>query len=147
MAAGDNSLLIVEDSEEDFDIVVRCLRRAGFSGNLARCTTGDGALDYLYRRAAYSDAALSPRPSMVLLDINLPGTDGRAVLAKMKSDPLLRTIPVIVLTTSRDARDIESSYQAGANSYLVKPGDIEGFASAMSRLREFWFEHAILPTV
>jgi two-component system response regulator len=82
---------------------------------------------------------------LILLDLNLPGTDGREVLEEIKNDPKLRTIPVIVLTTSSDGEDIEKCYRAGANSYIQKPVDLDGFFAAIQRLKNFWFEVALLP--
>ncbi|MGH9661978.1 MAG: response regulator [Bryobacteraceae bacterium] len=136
------AILAVEDSIEDFEALVRVLRRSGVSGPIARCVDGDDALDYLHRRGRYIDAG---RPVVVLLDLNLPGTDGREVLEEVKADPELRRTPVIVLTTSSDARDVEACYQAGANSYMVKPVDLEGFAESMTRMKRFWLDVAVLP--
>ncbi len=110
-----------------------------------RCEDGEEALDYLYHRNQFSDKVKSPRPDLILLDLNLPGTDGREVLEEIKKDPKLKTIPVIVLTTSSDDKDIEKCYQAGANSYITKPVDLHGFFEAIQRLKDFWFEVAILP--
>ena len=110
-----------------------------------RCEDGEEALDYLYQRNQFSDKDKSPRPDLILLDLNLPGTDGREVLEEIKKDPKLKTIPVIVLTTSSDDKDIEKCYQAGANSYIQKPVDLQGFFEAIQRLKDFWFEVAILP--
>ena len=87
----------------------------------------------------------SPKPGLVLLDLNLPGTDGREVLRILKLDPVLRKIPVIVLTTSSADQDIQRCYDDGANSYVQKPVDLQGFVLAMTRLKEYWFEVAILP--
>ena len=83
---------------------------------------------------------------MILLDLNLPGTDGREVLDEIKKDADLRSIPVIVLTTSSDSRDIEACYAAGANSYVQKPVDLAGFVTAVERLKDYWFEIVILPS-
>ena len=82
---------------------------------------------------------------MILLDLNLPGTDGREVLAEIKADPQLKEIPVIVLTTSSDDRDVQACYQAGASSYIQKPVDLDGFMRAIERLNDYWFEVVILP--
>ncbi len=112
---------------------------------IQRCEDGEEALDYLHQRNRYSRAESSPRPDLILLDLNLPGTDGRDVLEEIKKDPELRTIPVIVLTTSSDDKDINKCYQAGANSYIQKPVDLQGFFTAIQRLREFWFEVVLLP--
>jgi CheY-like chemotaxis protein len=138
-------ILLVEDSPEDVEATVRALRRAGLANPIFRCEDGDDALDYLFRRGRYSDPASAPRPGIVLLDLNLPGTDGREVLAEIKADGALRSIPVVILTTSIDERDVERCYGAGANSYIKKPVDLEGFMRAIQRLKEFWFEIVIVP--
>ncbi len=140
------TILLVEDNDEDFEATRRAFRKAGLKNGLHRCEDGDEALDYLYRRGKYTDPATSARPGIILLDLNLPGTDGREVLREIKSDEALRTIPVVVLTTSDDAQDIQSCYDAGANSYMVKPVNLPGFFEAIQRLRDYWFEVVILPT-
>lgn len=137
-------ILLVEDSPEDVEATIRALRRAGLVNPIFRCEDGDDALDYLHRRGRYT-AAAAPRPGFILLDLNLPGTDGREVLLEIKTDADLRSIPVVVLTTSADDRDIERCYHAGANSYIKKPVDLEGFMRAIQRLKEFWFEIVIVP--
>lgn len=139
------AILLVEDSPEDYETTVRALTKAGLGNPIFRCESGDEALDFLYRRGAYSDPASAPRPGVVLLDLNLPGTDGREVLAEVKGDANLRSIPILVLTTSSDERDIERCYQAGANSYIKKPVDLVGFMQAVQSLKDYWFEVVILP--
>jgi CheY-like chemotaxis protein len=136
---------VVEDSPEDFETTVRGLKRAGFTNPVFRCEDGEDALNYLYMRGPYALPGQAIRPGMILLDLNLPGTDGREVLAEIKSDPKLRAIPVIVLTTSRDERDITTCYDAGANSYIQKPVRLEEFMRAIERLKTYWFEVVILP--
>ena len=138
-------ILLVEDSPEDYEATVRALRKAGLANPIFRCEDGDEALDFLHRRGRYADEAAAPRPGIILLDLNLPGTDGREVLTEVKADPALRSIPVVVLTTSSDERDIDRCYQAGANSYINKPVDLDGFLRAIQRLKEFWFEVVIVP--
>ncbi len=138
-------ILLVEDSPEDYETTLRAFERAGVANPIYRCEDGDDALDYLFRRGQYEDPANSPRPGTILLDLNMPGTDGRDVLAEVKADPVLRKIPVIVLTTSSDERDIEDCYAFGANSYVQKPVDLKGFMEAVQRLKDYWFEIAILP--
>lgn len=138
-------ILFIEDSDEDYQTTLRAFKRAGLANPVQRCEDGDEALDYLYRRGRFSDPASSPRPELVLLDLNLPGTDGRDVLIEIKNDKDLRRIPVIVLTTSSDERDIEKCYQDGANSYIHKPVNLENFFQAIQKLKDFWFEVAILP--
>jgi CheY-like chemotaxis protein len=139
------AVLLVEDSPEDFEATVRALRRSGLANPIYRCEDGDQALDFLYHRGRFADPAAAPRPGLILLDLNLPGTDGREVLETIKADEALRPIPVVVLTTSTDERDVERCYRAGANSYIKKPVDLDGFLRAVQRLTEFWFEVVILP--
>lgn len=138
-------ILLVEDSPEDFEATVRAFKRSGLKNPIFRCEDGDGALDFLHQRGQYADAEQAPRPGVILLDLNLPGTDGREVLTEIKRDESLRHIPVIVLTTSNDDRDVEACYQAGANSYIQKPVDMEGFLRAIERLKGYWFEVVVLP--
>jgi CheY-like chemotaxis protein len=138
-------ILLVEDSPEDYEATVRAFKKVGLVNPIFRCEDGDDALDYLYQRGRYADAATAPRPGIILLDLNLPGTDGREVLAAIKGEASLRSIPVVVLTTSTDERDVERCYAAGANSYMTKPVDLDGFMGAIRRLKEFWFEVVIVP--
>lgn len=138
-------ILIVEDSPEDFETTVRALRNSGLHNPLYRCADGDDALDYLYRRGDYVSPDDAPRPGIILLDLNLPGTDGRDVLEEIKQDADLKTIPVVVLTTSTDERDIEACYQFGANSYVQKPVDLAGFVNAIQRLKDYWFQIVVFP--
>lgn len=138
-------ILVVEDSDDDYFATARAFKKAGLANPVRRCTNGDQALDYLLRRGDYADAQQSPRPGMVLLDLNLPGTDGREVLRVLKREPHLAAIPVIVLTTSNAPQDIERCYACGANSYMQKPVDLHGFVLAMTRLKQYWFEVAVLP--
>jgi CheY-like chemotaxis protein len=135
-------ILLVEDSPEDFEATERALRKAGLKNPIHRCADGEEALDFLHRRGRHADA---PRPGIVLLDLNLPGTDGREVLSEIKADPMLKQIPVVVLTTSSDQRDIDACYKSGANSYIQKPVDMDGFIKAIERLHGYWLEVVILP--
>ena len=139
------TILIVEDSPEDFEATRRSLIKSGVHNGIRRCADGDIALDYLYRRGEFSDPVDSPRPGIILLDLNMPGTDGREVLSEVKSDPDLRKIPIVVLTTSKDERDIDACYAAGANSYVQKPVDFTGLMEAIQRLHDFWFEIVVFP--
>ena len=139
------TILIVEDNDDDFFATMRAFKKADLANPVRRCTNGDQALDYLFRRGEFSDPDKAPRPGIVLLDLNLPGTDGRQVLRVVKADPDLKKIPVIILTTSRARQDIEKCYADGANSYIQKPVNLEGFVQAIARLKEYWLEVAILP--
>ncbi|HJX27033.1 MAG TPA: response regulator [Thermoanaerobaculia bacterium] len=140
-------ILLVEDSPEDFEATVRAFKKSGLRNPIVRCEDGDSALDYLFRRGRWEEPESSPRPGVILLDLNLPGTDGREVLQEIKKHDQLRHIPIIVLTTSNDERDVEACYQAGANSYVQKPVDMDGFIRAIERLNGYWFEVVVLPKV
>ena len=139
------AILIVEDSPEDYEATVRAFRKAGLANSIMRCENGEEALDYLYRRGVYADPEKSPRPGIILLDLNMPGLDGRGLLTIIKNDNNLKKIPVVVLTTSSDERDIDKCYEGGANSYINKPVDLNGLMIAIQRLRDYWFEIVILP--
>ena len=139
------TILIVEDSDDDFFATERAFKKSGLRNPIKRCVTGDQSLDYLYHRGEFAALDTVRSPGIILLDLNLPGTDGREVLHVLKSDPTRRKIPVIVLTTSNAEQDIERCYAEGANSYVQKPVSMAGFVEAISRLREYWFEVAVLP--
>ena len=128
-------LLIVDDNPAD--IVLTCEALAGSSRGTQVSSVGDGeeALAFLNRREKYRNTM---RPGLVLLDLNLPRKDGRAVLAAMKTDPELRGIPVVVFSTSKLSLDI-SRYELGANCYVSKPGNLKDFFSAIKLIEEFWF--------
>ena len=146
MALSESSqIMVVEDSPEDFEATLRGFRKAGLKNPVVHCQDGDDALDYLFRRGIHAPPAEAPRPAVILLDLNLPGTDGREVLAEVKADESLRSIPVVVLTTSSDERDIQACYQAGANSYVKKPVNLDGFLAAIQRLKDYWLEITLLP--
>ncbi|HXO18938.1 MAG TPA: response regulator [Thermoanaerobaculia bacterium] len=138
-------ILLIEDSPEDYEATERAFRKAGLSNPIHRSADGDDALDYLYHRGRHADPASSPRPGIILLDLNLPGTDGREVLEVVKGDESLKLIPVVVLTTSSDERDVKACYRAGANSYIQKPVNLDGFLKAIEHLNGYWFEVVILP--
>ena len=138
-------ILIVEDSPEDYEATIRAFKKCGLINPVYRCEDGEEALDFLSRRGKYAEPEKAPRPGIILLDLNLPGTDGREVLAEIKKDKALRSIPVIVLTTSTDERDIRHCYQYGANSFISKPVDLPGFLKAIQKLKDYWFEIVVLP--
>jgi CheY-like chemotaxis protein len=139
------TILFVDDSNEDFEVTKRAFMRARMVNPIRRCTDGEEALDYLFRRGPYANPDSSPRPGIIMLDLNMPGTDGREVLKTIKTDTLLKKIPVIVLTTSSTEQDIEGCYLDGANSYIVKPVNLDGFMEAIQRLRDYWFEVVVVP--
>lgn len=141
----DQPILLVEDSPEDYIATLRALKSGGLVQPLVRVENGDDALDYLYQRGEYHIADAAPRPAVILLDLNMPGTDGFEVLAEVKSSESLRHIPVIVLTTSGDEEDVMRCYESGANTYIRKPVDLKKFVNAMQTVHAFWMEVAILP--
>ncbi len=138
-------ILLVEDSPEDYAATVRAFRKSGLANPIYHCEDGDRALDFLFHTGEYTDPLQAPRPGIILLDLNLPGTDGREVLKEIKDDPDLKKIPVIVLTTSTDERDIAACYEIGANSYIQKPVNLNGFIRAIQLLKEYWFNIVVLP--
>lgn len=140
-----HTILLVEDSPEDYEITKRSFVMSGLANPLVWCSTGDEALDYLFRQGKYVDLDSSKLPGIILLDLNLPGTDGREVLRTCKADERFKPIPIIVLTTSSDPRDIHDCYQDGANSYVVKPVSVDGFVQALQRMQEYWFEVVVFP--
>ncbi|MFA6016189.1 MAG: response regulator [Gallionellaceae bacterium] len=138
-------IMIVEDNDDDFIATMRAFNKANLVNPVRRCTNGDQALDYLLQKGEFSVPGSAPRPKLILLDLNLPGTDGRLVLLTLKASPELMKIPVIVLTTSNAEQDIEQCYAAGANSYVQKPVEFNDFIRAIARLSEYWLEISILP--
>jgi CheY-like chemotaxis protein len=144
------SLLIVEDSDEDFEALKRIIARVStFTLTIDRCMDGDDALDFLNRVEKYSGgthpAGNRPNPDLIVLDLNLPGTDGREVLATIKQSTILKTIPVVVLSTSSNPKDIEACYQSGANSYMLKPMNVNELSESVRMMLDYWFKATVLP--
>ena len=136
-------ILIVEDNDDDFEATERALKRDSRLANpIYRCENADDALDFLMHRGGYND---SPTPGLILLDLNMPGRGGRSLLADIKKHTKTRKIPVVVLTTSSDTHDVEECYAMGANTYIKKPVDLDGFFVAIKQLKEYWFSIALLP--
>jgi CheY-like chemotaxis protein len=140
-------MLIVEDSNEDFEALQRFLRRSPLTIPIQRCVNGEQALAFLYRTGTYADPSSAPRPGLIVLDLNLPGTDGREVLRRIKQDDSLKTIPVVVFTTSNNPKDIGDCYQYGANSYIVKPINFPQLKRDVQVLIGYWFEVTTLPDI
>lgn len=144
-------LLVIEDSDEDFATLQRLIEkqieeRSVRPGRVYRCHDGDEALDFLYREGKYADVALSPRPRAILLDLNLPGTDGREVLRQLKQDEGLQQIPAIVFTTSNNPADIEYCYRIGANGYLLKPMDLLALKHTVEAFTHYWLGANLPPS-
>ncbi|GCE22511.1 response regulator [Dictyobacter kobayashii] len=139
------SILIVEDSDEDFFTLMRIFKKLPVAYPVTRCIRGEQTLDLLYRHGEYQHLQDDALPSLILLDLNLIGLDGRVVLARIKKHPHLRKIPVVVLTTSSNPKDIEFCYDCGANSYLLKPVHLDRFTKTMQVLISYWFDAVVLP--
>jgi CheY-like chemotaxis protein len=135
-------ILLVEDDPGDELITREAFEHNKLSNRLHVAHDGEEGLNYLYRRGEYQDA---PRPDLILLDLNLPKYDGRQLLEKIKSDPDLSRIPVVVLTTSSAEEDILRSYQLHANAYVTKPVDLDQFISAVRQIDEFFLQVVRLP--
>ncbi|BAY24852.1 response regulator receiver protein [Calothrix sp. NIES-2100] len=133
-------LLVVEDSNEDFRMLQRLMRRMAVQNPIYRCTNGDEVLDWLYKQSSNENSSAGLRPSVILLDLNLPGIDGRDILERLKQDITFKEIPIVVFTTSSNPRDIEYCYQKGANGYLVKPMDAQGLRKTIQAFVDYWLE-------
>ncbi len=141
-----HGLLVVEDSDTDFVVLKRFLEKLSFTNPVYRCYDGDDALNYLFNEGKYQDDSTYPRPSLILLDLNLPGTDGKEVLAEIKSNDTLKTIPVVIFTTSSNPDDINKCYEKGANSYINKPMDLDEMSRIVKSLLEYWFKVSLFPS-
>jgi CheY-like chemotaxis protein len=135
-------VLLVEDDPGDELITREAFEHNKINNNLHVAHDGEEGLDFLYRRGGHEEA---PRPDLILLDLNLPRKDGREVLAEIKADEHLRRIPVVVLTTSCDERDVLDAYDLHANCYVVKPVGLEQFIMIVQSIEDFWFDIVKLP--
>ena len=129
-------IFLVEDNEADVDLTLRAFRRRKLSNPVTIARDGEEALDYIHRRGAFVTGA--PIPGLILLDLRLPKVDGLDVLREIKSHPVYRNIPVVVLTTSAEDRDVARSYELGAASYIVKPVEFEKFQEVVERIDLYW---------
>jgi chemotaxis family two-component system response regulator Rcp1 len=135
-------ILLVEDNPGDVRLTFEALRESKVRNNLRVARDGVEAMAFLRREGQHADAA---RPDLILLDLNLPRMDGREVLSAIKSDASLKTIPVVVLTTSRAEQDVLQSYQLQANCYITKPVDLEQFLKVVKSIEDFWLTIVTLP--
>jgi CheY-like chemotaxis protein len=131
------SLLLVEDNPNDVELTLSALKEANLANEVIVANDGEQALDYLFRRGRHAGRKTG-QPGVILLDLKMPKVDGHEVLKQIRSDPELRLIPVVILTSSREERDLYQSYDNGANSYVVKPVDFDEFITAISKLGIFW---------
>ena len=138
-------ILIVEDSDEDFEAIMWAWKKGQLRAPVVRSKDGEDALDRVFRRGAYANSDPSAAPVLVMLDLNLPRTHGRAVLAAIKRDADLKTTPVVILTTSANPQDIEVCYREGANSYILKPGEMNRLLEILQTIEGYWMEVVSLP--
>ncbi|MBV9311750.1 MAG: response regulator [Solirubrobacterales bacterium] len=140
------TILMADDDEEDRELTQEALQDSRLANEMRFTVDGQDLMDYLRREGAYADpAADAPRPGIILLDLNMPKKDGREALAEIKSDPSLRQIPVVVLTTSKDDEDVLRTYDLGVNSFITKPVTFAGLVEVMSTWTRYWFEIVELP--
>ena len=138
-------ILLADDDEEDRMLACDAFAESRLSNEIYCVVDGEDLMDYLRGHGKYAPPAKAPRPGLILLDLNMPKKDGREALLEIKSDPNLRNIPVVVLTTSQADEDILATYESGASSFISKPVSFEGMVSLMKGLGRYWFEIVELP--
>ena len=131
-------ILLVEDNPQDLELALRALKKANFSNRIQVARDGEEALEFIFCEGIHRDRKIEDAPKVILLDLKLPKVDGLEVLKRLKEDARTRSIPVVVLTSSREQLDVVESYRLGVNSYIVKPVNFEGFANAVRDLGMYW---------
>jgi CheY-like chemotaxis protein len=138
-------ILLVEDNRMDIELTLDAFKEARLKNTIQVAQNGEEALDYLFGRGKYSDRETYPMPNLVLLDLKLPRVDGFEVLRQVKSAPILKRMPVVILTSSKEEGDRALSYDIGANSYLVKPVSFDGFLGVVRQIEGYWITLNIAP--
>lgn len=141
----DAPILLVEDSDEDVELIKWAFKKLSIPVPMVRCADGNEALDYLHHREEFCDGRSSPRPALILLDLDLVSVDGIEFLQEIKKSEDLCMIPVVIWTTSNDSRTLNESMQYGASSYILKPMNINRLLAVVQMLNRYWFDCAILP--
>src|SRR5271154_1215410 len=131
-------ILIVEDNPQDLELAQRALRKAKLTNHIHVARDGQEALEFLFCEGPHSERKIENGPKVILLDLKLPKVDGLEVLQRIKGDPRTKSIPVVVLTSSKEQNDVLESYKLGVNSYIVKPVNFEGFVKAVQELGMYW---------
>lgn len=138
-------ILLVDDNHDDYEATVRSLRKNHLMNPVHWCKSGQDARDYLYFTGKYEGDETVRRPTLMLLDLNMPGLDGRQLLRELKSDRDKCAIPTVILTTSNDPKDVEECYALGASTFIQKPVEFEGLTKAIQTMKDYWFGIALLP--
>lgn len=141
-------ILLVEDNPQDAELTIRALKNRNLANNLVHVEDGQAAVDFLFNTGRYKNRDFSPKPKLVMLDLKLPKVDGIEVLRRIRADARTKLLPVVVLSSSREDRDVAEAYRLGVNSYIVKPVDFESFSEAVSNLGLYWLllNEAPVPT-
>jgi len=138
MNLGELDILLVEDNQDDMDLALHALRRDKLANDIFVVRDGEEALDFLFCRGAFAQRSFEHPPKLVLLDLKLPKVDGLEVLKQIKSDPRTKTIPVVIMTSSKEERDMVASYNLGVNSYIQKPVDFDQFRETVKTIGLYW---------
>ena len=141
------TILLADDDEDDRILAEQAFEECRLANELRMVADGEELLDYLHRRGAFAEPTSAPRPGLILLDLNMPRKDGREALREIKADPVLRSIPIVVLTTSKQEEDVLRTYDLGVNSFITKPVTFEGLVDVIKTLGRYWFELVALPSV
>jgi CheY-like chemotaxis protein len=136
---------MADDDEDDCMLAREALAESRLANELYIVNDGEELMDYLHHRGLYANESSAPRPNLILLDLNMPRKDGREALREIKADPVLRKIPVVILTTSKAEEDVYSSYDLGANSFIIKPVTFTSLVEVMRTIGKYWFEIVELP--
>jgi CheY-like chemotaxis protein len=131
-------IILIEDNPHDAELVLRALKKHGLTNRLQLLQDGAEALDFIFATGAYADRDINHRPKLILLDLKLPKVDGLEILRRLKGDARTRSVPVVVMTSSQEEKDIVESYSLGVNSYIVKPVDFDKFVQSVSDLGLYW---------
>ncbi len=131
-------ILLVDDSQDDLDLALHALRRENLANKIFAVRDGEEALDFIFCRNAFAERSFDNPPRLILLDWKLPKVDGAEVLSQIKGDPRTRTIPIVILTSSREERDLINGYKLGANSFIQKPVDFNQFRDTVKTLGMYW---------
>jgi two-component system, response regulator len=134
-------ILLVEDNQDDLDMALRALRKANLTNKIQTVRDGAEALEFVFCEGAFAGRKFENPPKVILLDLKLPKIDGMEVLKRIKSDPRTKMIPVVILTSSKEQKDVIESYNLGVNSYMVKPVNFEQFAKSVQELGMYWLLH------